>query len=119
MPKTKQKRNRKIKRKTLKSKRTNKTCRRCKKGGEDDDEKVTCCMCEREVDKNSTLIPRECLNKFASRAHRICLDCWWNPEYGFARENAPHGCPGCAKKFPLTNVKSKKTEFVDLSLDDE
>jgi hypothetical protein len=122
MPKKTQKRNRRIKRKTLKNKRSNKIsnkiCRRCKKGGED--EKVTCCMCEREVDKNNTLVPRVCLNTYSSRAHRICNDCWWDPVSGFARENATHGCPGCAKKFPLTNVKSKKIgEIVDLSLDDE
>jgi len=120
MPKKTQKRNRRIKRKTLKTKRSNKRsnkiCRRCKSGGED--EKVTCCMCEKEVDKNNTLMPRKCFNKYMSRVHRICHECWWDPVSGFARENAPHGCPGCAKNFPLTNVKNEP-KFVDLSLDDE
>jgi len=116
MPKKTQKRNKRIKRKTLKAKISNKRCRRCKNGGEND--KVTCCMCEIEVDKNNTLMPRKCFNKYMSRAHRICHECWWDPVSGFARENATHGCPGCAKNFPLTNVKNEP-KFVDLSLDDE
>lgn len=117
MPKKTQKRNRRFKRKSIKVKRSNKRSnKRYKKGGEN--EKVTCCMCEREVDKNNTLIPRECLNKNMSKAHRICLDCWWDPVSGFARENETHVCPGCAKNFPLTIVKNKP-KFVDLTLDDE
>ena len=121
MPKKTQKRNRSVKRKTLKAKKSMKrsikrTFKRYKKGGEN--EKVTCCMCEREVDKSNTLIPRACLNKNLSKAHRICLDCWWDPVSGFARENETHGCPGCAKNFPLTVVKNEQ-KFVDLTLDDE
>ena len=114
MPKKSQKKNRKMKRKTLRSK---KTIKRYKKGG--NNEKVTCCMCEREVDKNNTLIPRACLIEHGLEAHRICNDCWWNPESGFAREDRPdHKCPGCVKKLPLTDV-NKEQGVIDLISDDE
>jgi len=118
MPKKTQKRKRRVKRKTLKVKRSNKrSFKRYKKGGQE--EKVTCCICEREVNKNNTLIPRECLMKNGSKAHRICHDCWWNPESGFAREDADHRCPGCLKNLPLTAVKNKEPEFIDLTLEDD
>ena len=122
MPKKTQKRNRRVKRKTLKAKRSIKRSnkrsnKRYKKGGEN--EKVTCCMCEREVDKSNTLVPRACLNKNMSKAHRICHDCWWNPESGFAREDADHRCPGCLKNLPLTALEKNEPKFVDLTLDDE
>lgn len=114
MPKKSQKKNRRMKRKTLKSK---KYIKRYKKGG--NNEKVTCCICEKEVDKNNTLIPRECLIKNGVTAHRICNDCWWNPESGFAREDRPdHKCPGCVKNLPLTDV-NKEQGVIDLTSDDE
>jgi hypothetical protein len=114
MPKKSLKRNRKVKRKTLKSKRT---IKRFKKGGEN--EKVTCCVCEREADKSNTLVPRVCLQNNGFAAHRICKDCWWNPESGFAREDSDHRCPGCLKNLPLTAVKKNKSEVIDLTSDDE
>ena len=126
MPKKTQKRNRRVKRKTLKAKRTNRksmkrtnksSIKRYKKGGEN--EKVTCCMCEREVDKSNTLVPRACLIENGRAAHRICHDCWWNPETGFAREDADHRCPGCLKNLPLTAVENKESGVIDLTLDDE
>ena len=118
MPKKTQKRNKRVKRKTLKSKRFKKrSFKRYKKGGEN--EKVKCCMCEIDVDKNNTLVPRECLNTNGLAAHRICNDCWWNPVSGFAREDADHRCPGCLKKLPLTSVKKKESEFIDLTLEDD
>ena len=51
---SKKRKNRKMKRKreTIRSK---KSIKRYRKGG--NNEKVKCCMCEREVDKNNTLIP--------------------------------------------------------------
>ena len=116
MSKKTQKKNRKMKRKTLRSKKTIKRFKKYKKGG--NNEKVNCCMCEREVDKNNTLIPRACLIEHGTSAHRICNDCWWNPESGFAREDVDHRCPGCLKNLPLTPVKKKEPEFVDLTLDD-
>ena len=114
MSKKTQKKNRKMKRKNVRSK---KTIKRYKKGG--NNEKVTCCMCEKKVDKNNTLIPRECLNKNGVTSHRICNDCWWNPESGFAREDRPdHKCPGCVKNLPLTDV-NKEQGAIDLTSDDE
>jgi hypothetical protein len=122
MPKKTQKKNRRVKRKSIKVKRSNKRTikksnKRYKKGGEN--EKVTCCICEREVDKKDTLVPRVCLQNNGRAAHRICRACWWNPETGFAREDADHRCPGCLKKLPLTAVEKKEPEFIDLTLDDE
>ena len=122
MPKKTQKRNRKVKIKSLKAKRTNRKSmkrsnKRYKKGGEN--EKVTCCICEREVDKSNTLVPRACLIDNGRAAHRICHDCWWNPESGFAREDADHRCPGCLKNLPLTAVENKDPGVIDLTLDDE
>jgi hypothetical protein len=105
------------------NKRNRRTRRRYRKGGNgtkmnDFAEKVKCCMCERMVNKNETLIPRECLLKYGKdKAHRICQDCWWDPEKGFARENAPHGCPGCIKGLPLTEYKKSEPMFVDLTED--
>ena len=123
MPKKTQKRNRRVKRKTLKAKRSikrtiKKSNKRYKKGGEN--EKVTCCMCEREVDKSNTLVPRACLIDHGRAAHRICHTCWWNPESGFALENrADHKCPGCLKNLPLIAVENKDPVVIDLTLDDE
>ena len=124
MPKKTQKRNRMIRRKSMKKsikksmnlKRSNKRFKKYIKGGQE--EKVKCCMCEREIDKNNTLVPRECLMKNGSAAHRICQDCWWNPKSGFAREDADHKCPGCIKKLPLTTVTKKNSEIIDLTLDE-
>jgi hypothetical protein len=79
-------------------------------------DKVKCCMCENKINKADTLIPRECLAKYGSRAHRICKDCWWDPEKGFAREDASHKCPGCIKGIPL---EQQKKIFVDLTEDED
>lgn len=70
---------------------------------------VQCCMCENSFQRDTTLVPARCLTKHGERAHRICNSCWWNPETGFAREDAPHGCPGCQKGFPLTAPLKKRT----------
>jgi hypothetical protein len=59
---------------------------------------VTCSMCDKSVPRNKTLVPALCLKEHGDRAHRICHNCWWNT---FAKENAPHGCPGCIKGLPL------------------
>lgn len=64
-----------------------------------------CCMCGDAVDLDdrlNALIPKQCLNKYGTlAAHRICKDCWFEPETGFAVEGANHQCPGCAKNMPL------------------
>ncbi len=91
------------------------TRRHYRKGG--NGTTVKCCMCERTVNKDDTLIPRECLMKYGKAAHRICKDCWWNPETGFAREEASHKCPGCQKGLPLTEYKKEPPILVDLTDD--
>jgi hypothetical protein len=105
------------------TKRRRKNIRKGKRGGTEET-KVNCCMCEKKVNMNDTLIPRECLNKYGQRAHRICSECWWNPDTGFAREGIKHSCPGCVKNLPLTKtIPSKKSDahvqIIDLTLDDE
>ena len=123
MQKNIKRRVRKSKRKSIiykRKTRNNRKNRTYKKGGTNYD-KVNCCICGKEVDKSDTLVPQSCSRINFEKAHRICSQCWWNPEYGFARENAPHGCPGCAKNFPLTSVNPKKkvSEIVDLTLEDD
>lgn len=107
---------RRTKVKRNKRQRKNRTRRNHSKGGNSDN--VKCCMCERIVNKNNTLIPRECLMKHGEKAaHRICFDCWWDPVEGFAREDASHKCPGCQKGLPLTEYKKEAPIFVDLTED--
>ena len=70
---------------------------------------VPCCVCDREFSRESMFIPLACLQKNRERAHRICQDCWWDPQIGFARENAHHGCPGCKRGLPLNPpIKTRK-----------
>ena len=103
------KKHRKPKRKSRKVSR-----RRVLKGG--DGEKVKCSMCERMVNKDDTLIPRECLLRYGKKtAHRICDKCWWDSETGFALESSSHLCPGCQKGLPLTPYKKESPIFVDLT----
>jgi hypothetical protein len=82
------------------------------KAGENDN--VTCCMCEKIINKDDAFIPRECLNKYGKAAHRICKNCWWNE---FALEGVSHKCPGCVKGLPLTYVKKEPPVVVDLTED--
>jgi hypothetical protein len=81
------------------------------------EEKVKCCICEKIVDFKHTFVPRECLMKYGKAAHRICEECWWDPQSGFALETASHKCPGCQKGFPLTQFKQETPIFVDLTED--
>lgn len=92
-----------------------KTRRNYSRGGNTDN--VKCCMCEKNIKINNTLVPRECLVKYGKIAHRICQDCWWDPNIGFAREDACHKCPGCQKGLPLTEYKKEAPIFVDLTED--
>lgn len=70
---------------------------------------INCCMCENKTSRKDTFMPLACLQKHGAKAHRICHNCWWDPETGFARENAPHGCPGCKKELPLNTVPKRIT----------
>ena len=80
-------------------------------------EEVKCSICEKNVDKSTTLVPNICLMKNGQAAHRICQDCWWDPTKGFALENTSHKCPGCQKGLPLTNVKNEPPIEIDLTDD--
>ena len=81
---------------------------------------ISCCMCDNQFQRNEMMVPARCLRKNEERAHRICQDCWWNPETGFARENAPHGCPGCTNGLPLNPpVKSRPEDIIEVSSDEE
>jgi hypothetical protein len=82
---------------------------------------IPCCMCGRDFPRNDMLVPLACLQKHGERAHRICKDCWWDPQIGFAREDAPHGCPGCKRGLPLNPpLKTRKptTEEIIIISDD-
>lgn len=94
-------------------KKNNKSRRKNLKAGNGN--KVQCCMCEKTVNKNDTLVPSSCSLMHGERAHRICQKCWWDPKTGFARENASHKCPGCQKSLPLTTHTKKAPIFVDLT----
>jgi hypothetical protein len=89
------------------------------KGGTND--KIECCMCEKKVNKENTLIPVECLMKHGKiNSHKICKDCWWDKDTGFAREGTNHRCPGCVKNPIIKPTSEKKTEaIIDLTLDDD
>ena len=76
---------------------------------------IPCCMCDREFHRNDMLVPLACLQKHRERAHRICKDCWWDPQIGFAREDASHGCPGCKRNLVLNPpLKSKKPSIDEI-----
>jgi len=107
-------------RKTRKYKRKNnrknnrKSRRKILKAGNGD--RVKCSMCEKMVNKDDTMAPSACLLKHKKAAHRICQDCWWDPDTGFGKENASHKCPGCVKGLPLTPYK-KEPDVIDLTED--
>lgn len=127
--KTRTRTNRKTKttRKHLKKNRKTRTSKKTKKnvargpGDEDQNYDITqCCMCNKTLnvnDKTNALIPLECLRKHGKEAHRICKECWFDEEDGFALEGKSHKCPGCEKGLPLTRVKVNPPEMIDLTLD--
>ena len=61
------------------------------------------------------LTPARCLKKHGMRAHKICSNCWWDKDTGFASECASHICPGCEKNIPLTKIDVSKKETIDLT----
>lgn len=106
----------KSKRRINKKRNTRKYIRRNSKGGQEPD-KVNCCMCGKEIRKEDGLVPVKCLTKNgAVRAHRICKECWWDPDSGFAKEGVSHACPGCMKGLPL-NGPPITSDIVDLTED--
>ena len=109
--------------KTRRYRRSKKTRKNVARGPGDENYDITqCCMCSKNVnvnDKTNTLIPLECLQKYGNRAHRICKKCWFKPKTGFAIEGKSHKCPGCEKGLPLTNVRHKTPELIDLTVDSD
>lgn len=115
-----------MRRKTLKNKRykrhkksmrnkSRRNGRRNLRAGNSD--KIMCSMCEQMFEKDARMYtPRECLNKYGSRAHKICEDCWWGK---FAVEGESHRCPGCEKNIPLTSKKYEEREPVILDLTED
>jgi hypothetical protein len=107
--------------KTRKTRRNRKTKKNIARGPGDENYDITqCCMCNKTLnvnDKTNALIPLECLRKRGKEAHRICKECWFDEEDGFALEGKSHKCPGCEKGLPLTRVKVNPPEMVDLTLD--
>ena len=92
-----------------------------KKGG-NNDEKVKCCICGMSKNINETLIPLDCLRKQREKGkgpHRLCQNCWWNEDTGFAIEGKNHMCPCCKDGKPLPTLKIKEPkDVIDLTLDD-
>lgn len=80
----------------------------------DTNQSVICCICEKNVNKDNTFVPLECVNKYGSAAHRVCKECWWDQ---FAREEVSHKCPGCQKGLPLTHLEKEPLIVVDLTED--
>jgi hypothetical protein len=80
---------------------------------------TNCCMCGKPVEDDNSFMPSECSINNGRRAHRICKECWWKPITGFAIEGNSHKCPGCEKGLPLTHVKVKTPEMVDLTKDSD
>lgn len=97
-----------IKRK--KYKKTRKTRRRRMKAG---NPKHKCCICGKSM--SDGLMPRSCYMKHGEDAHRICQDCWWDPNTGFANETATHGCPGCLKGIEITNNSKTKKPLITIN----
>jgi len=78
-----------------------------------------CCMCNKEPGK---FMPIACFHRdvkntnirscftyhsspperssiiFHCKTHKICENCWWDEEQGFALEHTNHKCPGCKIK---------------------
>jgi hypothetical protein len=101
--------NRRKSRKTNKRAKTHKRSRVAK----GQDEKVKCCMCDKEIQRKDGLMPAKCLIQHgAIRAHRICQECWWSR---FAKEGANHACPGCVKGLPLNGRPIDYSEVIEIS----
>ena len=78
-------------------------------------DKINCCMCDKEISRENSLVPAVCLSKNGDiRGHRICKECWFN---SFAKEGVNHECPGCVKGLPLTEYKKEQPIIIDLTED--
>jgi hypothetical protein len=70
---------------------------------------IPCSMCNKTTTRSESLTPLQCLNKHGQQSHRICKDCWFNEETGFALENKKHSCPGCLTNLPLNPLPKSNT----------
>ncbi len=95
--------------KTKRSKKIKKTRRRMKAGKP----KHECCICGKSM--SDGLMPRSCYMKHGEHSHRICQDCWWDPNTGFANETSTHGCPGCLKGMEITNNNKPKKPLLTIN----
>jgi hypothetical protein len=94
-------------------KKSGKTRRRRMKAGNPNH---TCCMCGKTI-SNDGLMPRSCYMKHGDNAHRICQECWWDPNTGFSKETATHGCPGCLKGIQLSNHSKLNKKSLKINRD--
>jgi len=90
---------------------------RVKRGGENTD-KVNCCMCGKEINRTGSLMPLKCEPPRGKSKHRICQDCWWNKDTGFALEGPRHACPGCTNGVPYPDAITT-TAVIDLTSDSD
>lgn len=108
--------NRRKSKKTTKRVKTQKRIKRSRVAKGSQDEHVKCCMCDKEIVKVDGLMPAKCYRKYgAIRAHRICKECWWNKESGFAKEGVNHACPGCEKGLPLNGSPIDYSHVIEIS----
>ena len=92
----------KKKRQQYRRARTAKYNKNKKRGGNNND-KVNCCNCGKEISKMDSLIPRKCSRINYLNSHRLCKECWFDGPNAFANENRSHNCPGCEKKTAINN----------------
>ena len=66
----------------------------------------SCAMCRKRIKSQEVALrPSQCYQKYGSRSHQICQQCWFNK---FATEIGNHRCPGCVKKLPLPPKPDRK-----------
>ena len=64
-----------------------------------------CCVCTKQSGK---FMPIQCFYyRSESNSHKICQDCWWDEEKGFAIESKSHKCPGCVEERRNLNNMSR------------
>lgn len=74
---------------------------------------VPCCMCDHKFPRDTMFTPSRCLQTHRERAHKICEECWWDPQIGFAKEDTTHSCPGCKRGQPLNPPLKIKEPIVE------
>lgn len=75
---------------------------------------IICIICNNKYIIKDTLIPAQCLRKNGKKAHRICIECWFNK---FALEDISHNCLGCINKLSLNNHLLNIPELIPIEID--